>query len=278
MIAQLLVEGAGFYEQKCQRLDAITLGEPPVITYTTAGERLLNSSPQTRDEIRRSLQRSGVHALHVYAPKHFRSAAVSELFLPYVSRFDPAPGGLFRRTSKPARHDRLPEAVENEIFDWPLPPKTDRSTRRVIGSLHRSARGLEQTELTFSRLSRFRDDLDWNVFDAPPQFDEMREIDLWADVAVDEDDYDGWTAEAMVVGVPVVATRTAKNAERLLQGKCGTLVRMSDPNELAHAIVNVLFKEEIREPKREAAREESDRFHAEHRARALRALHEDLLR
>jgi len=275
VMAQLLLEGAGFYEQKSQRVDATAAERPVLLRFSDAGYELDGVQTDVAGLLE-SLSSRGVRSLQLYAYEGFPSDVVAPFSLPMVSRFAPETAHASGVTISRPCSDELPEAVDPEIFDWALPPKTDELRHRVIGSLHRHPDGLRLTELTFTRLSRFREDLDWNVFDSPPTLDEIREIDLWVDLAAGESDFDGWTAEALVAGIPVVATRTEKNAQRLIEGRCGTLVRRNDPNEFAHAILNVLFKPELREPKLEIARCESERFRPEVRLGALRTLHEGL--
>jgi glycosyltransferase involved in cell wall biosynthesis len=130
--------------------------------------------------------------------------------------------------------------------------------------------------LTVSRLQRFRDDVDWHVFEREPQPEDLPEIDLWIDPTVSENDFDGFVAEALAGGVGVVASRTAINSLRLEQGRTGLLVPPGDPNELAHAILTALFKPEILEPRLVAAQQTASKFRARHRLKALTRLYDTL--
>jgi len=60
--------------------------------------------------------------------------------------------------------------------------------------------------------------------------------------------------EAMAVGVPVIATNIAGTSELVEQGKTGLLVRPSDPQALANAIVTMIDNYEFRRSTAELAR------------------------
>lgn len=266
----MLFSGAGFYEQKCCRLDALTFPESPLVA--VEGDSFVFDR-ETLDPraFERRLRERGVDSLAIYAACGFDESSLREIRLPSVSRCEPSSSLLRTRRHpsvirSPLTRPALGEAVEPQYFDWliaPAPP----GGKVVVGSLHQGPESLRMTELTFNRLSRFRDDVDWNVFDAPPSVDEVRELSLWVDVAAGDGDFDGWTAEALVAGFPVVAAKTPINALRLANGERGLLVRPNDPNELAHAIASMLFKEEVREPRTAIARATRDDFLPGHRAR-----------
>jgi glycosyltransferase involved in cell wall biosynthesis len=101
-------------------------------------------------------------------------------------------------------------------------------------------------------------------------------VDVWADPAIDENDYDGFVAEAIAAGVPVIASRTAINTQRLEKGRTGVLVPPRDPNEWTHAILAALFKPEFRHSKTVAAQQTASKFRPRHRARALIQLYESI--
>ncbi|HEX6159170.1 MAG TPA: glycosyltransferase, partial [Thermoanaerobaculia bacterium] len=103
------------------------------------------------------------------------------------------------------------------------------------------------------------------------------DVDLWVDPAVDENDFDGFVAEALVVGIPVVAARTAINSHRLEKGRTGLLVPLNDPNEMTHAILAALFKSEVAESRQAAARQTVGKFRPRQRFRALVPLYERLI-
>ena len=93
----------------------------------------------------------------------------------------------------------------------------------------------------------------------------------------DESDFDGFVAEALVAGLPVVASRVKLNALRLEQGRTGFLVPPRDPNELAHAILAALFKPERATSKSNAARQTASKFRAKQRLRVLMHMYETLV-
>jgi glycosyltransferase involved in cell wall biosynthesis len=126
------------------------------------------------------------------------------------------------------------------------------------------------------RLDRTRDDITWLLFDAPPSPDELASVGVWVDPAIDERDYDGFTAEAMAAGRVVVASRTAINVHRAEKGRTALLVPAGDPNELTHAILAALFKSEVGQQRANAARQTISKFRARQRHRVLAALYETL--
>lgn len=165
----------------------------------------------------------------------------------------------------------LPEAVEERY--WNANPSPDASRRplprerAMIASFHRPSI-VSLVEQTMARLHRTRDDIEWLLFDEPPtDFG-----DVWVDPAIEENDRDGFVAEAMVCGKAVVASRTEFNNKRLEKGRCGFLVPPRDANELTHAILGCLFKSEVAQQKIEAARQTISKFHPRQRLRALRQL------
>ena len=167
----------------------------------------------------------------------------------------------------------LPEAVEDDYFCAPLPP---RPMRNIVGSFARPSTA-NLVEQTLHRLARFRDDVHWKTFATAPTPEDLAGVDSWVDPAVAENDYDGFVAEALVVGLPVVATRTAVNVKRLEQGRTGFLIPLSDPNEMTHAILASLFKRELADQKISAAGQTASKFRAKQRFRVLSQLYESLI-
>jgi len=149
------------------------------------------------------------------------------------------------------------------------------ATTKIVGFFARPsvANLVDQTRV---RMARFRDDVDFHSFSGTPQPEDFDGCDAWIDPAVDEDDYDGFVAEAMVRGVSVVAARTAINVHRGEKGRTAFLVPLRDPNELTHAILAALFKPEGSDARRAAARQTISKFRPRQRARALAALYESL--
>jgi len=169
----------------------------------------------------------------------------------------------------------LPEAVEEGYF---VAPAARRLFRRrlagapfTLGSFNR--RGIRATiESTMPRLHRTREDIEWLLLDGPPTPEDFAQFDAWIDPAVDEADYDGFVAEALVAGKIVVASRIPINVKRLEKGRTGILVPPGDANELTHAILAALFKPEVAQQKTEAARQTISKFHPRQRLRALQQL------
>ncbi|HEX9500630.1 MAG TPA: glycosyltransferase [Thermoanaerobaculia bacterium] len=166
----------------------------------------------------------------------------------------------------------LPEAVEERYFS----PSVEagalaRLHTFTLGSFNR--RGVRKIiEVTMPRLHRTREDIEWLLFDEPPTPEDFAQLDAWIDPAIDDDDYDGFVAEALVAGKIVVASRTPINVKRLEKGRTGLLVPPGDANELTHAILAALFKPEVAQQKIEAARQTISKFHPRQRQRALTQL------
>jgi glycosyltransferase involved in cell wall biosynthesis len=169
----------------------------------------------------------------------------------------------------------LPEAVDESFFAARFVPVA--RDEKVVSSFARSGtRNL--VEQTIARIHRFRPDVTWALIDHEPTPDDLAGVDVWADPAVSVSDYDGYVAEALVFGLPIVATRTAINVQRLEQGRTGLLVPPGDPNEMTHAILAALFKAEVAESKQFAARQTASKFRARQRLRVLTQLYERLIR
>ncbi len=164
----------------------------------------------------------------------------------------------------------VPEAVDAELFarEPVISPDSDRAGNR-IGVVCRGMETTRMIETTRVRLERFRDDLEWVEIAEIPTRETFDRVDLWVDPARDPEDLDGGTAEALVAGLPVVAARTPINVLRLSMGECGFLTPPGDPNELAHAILNALFKPEARRPKLVAAGKARSSFHPDRRGAEL---------
>jgi hypothetical protein len=188
----------------------------------------------------------------------------------------------------------VPEAVE-EMYFTPseyggLPPPSQSgakaphskgaSRRRLplrIASFRRASIA-SIVEQTVHRLHRTRVDIEWVLLEHPPTPEDFAEIDAWIDPAVDDTDFDGFGAEAMVGGVVAIASRTPLNVHRLEKGRTGFLVPSGDANELSHAILAALFKPELAQQKLEAARQTISKFRPRQRLRVLTSLYESLRR
>lgn len=167
----------------------------------------------------------------------------------------------------------FPEAVEQKYF---VPRGDERQTAHRIGCVDRKT--LKNAIAQFAiRLHRTREDIEIVTFDAPPSPEQLDAIGVWVDPAIDERDSDGYVAEALVRGLPVVASRTPINVQRLEKGRTGFLVPPNDPNEITHAILSALFKPEVVQQKIEAARQTMTKFHPAQRLRVLSKLYQSLL-
>ncbi len=263
-IAQIVLPGASEYERKSQRADHAALSERhEVIAASIEGIRDVQAD-----------------VAHVYATGDLPAAAFVRFAVPYVASSElrrsrwpwrqPIPP---RRVVSPLGEDPLPEVVEEGYFSVAWKRRTDRQDRKVVGSFGRAS-VRNSVEQTMARIRRFRDDVDWQIFGQPPSPEDLASVDLWVDPAAGESDFDGFTTEALVVGLPVVATRTAINILRLEQGRIGFLVPPRDPNEMTHVILSALFKTEVAENKQFAARQTVSKFRARHRLRILNRLYD----
>jgi glycosyltransferase involved in cell wall biosynthesis len=264
-IAQILLPGASAYERKSQRIDLEALRNGHEVVFVAA----------------RELRAQPFDVAHVYGPPDAQRSDFVGLQVPYVAPSRPRPHWLaFRRASEPARivtplrdteNALVPEAVEDSYFGARREP----AGRPIVGSFARPEVA-SLVEQTMARIHRFRDDVDWTIFDAPPTPDEIASMSAWVDPAITEADFDGFVAEAIAAGVTVVAARTPINAQRLEKGRTGFLVPPGDPNELTHAILATLFRPEAARQRESAARQTASKFRVRHRLRALLALYESL--
>lgn len=266
-IAQIIVSGVSAYERKCQKLDFEALrGDHEV--------RVFNADDHSREAF---------DLVHVYGPPDGSRALLRRLRRPYVAASRPRKRLLrFLGPADPARvaaplketpDAYVPEAVDDAYFGV----ARSAGARLRIGSLARPS-VVAILEQTSARLQRFRDDVEWEVFDNPPSPAEMASLAAWVDPAVADDDYDGFIAEAVAAGVITVAARTPINSQRLEHGRTGFLVPTNDPNELTHAILAALFKPEAAREREVAARQTASKYRVRQRLRALLALYESLSR
>jgi hypothetical protein len=232
---------------------------------------------------------SGADVAHVYATGELPPALFRRFPLPYVASADVRKRRWpFRSAVRPgyvvspvleraeeSRQQPLAEAVEDIYFSARMADRA-RQERKIVGSFARpSVRNM--VEQTAARIRRFRDDVHWEVFERFPSPEDLTGVDIWVDPAVGALDFDGFVAEALVVGLPVVASRTPVNVARLEQGRTGFLVRPRDANELTHAILTALFKREAAEGKQLAATQTAAKYRPRHRLRALVHLYETLI-
>ena len=255
-IAQIILSDASQYERKCQRADRAALGERHEVV----------DDPQNAD------------VAHVYTSSELPRATFAAFPVPYVAPARVARSRWsFGKVSEPGyvvTWENLPEVVEDWYFGA---QRAGGGEQKTVGSFARKSTQ-NMVEQTMARIHRFRQDVEWNVFDAPPSPEDLAGVDCWVDPAVHENDLDGFTAEALVVGLPVVASRTAINAARLEQGRTGWLVPPRDPNEMTHAILAALFKPEVAQGKIQAAKQTVAKFRPRQRLRILSNVYETLIR
>jgi len=258
IIAQLLLPDASEYERKSQRIDFASL-----------------SSAHEFGDI------ANADIVHIYAPDGFDPGIVRDLGRPYVCNARPK-NLRFRKSVQPhsvispikeTADTFIPEAVEEIYFGNQATRQP--GDRAIVGSYFRkTTRNL--IEQTAARIHRFREDVDWLLFDTAPSPIDLQSVDVWADPAAGENDYDGFVAEAIAAGTAVIASRTAINTQRLEKGRTGVLVPPRDPNEWTHAILAALFKQEFRHARVLAAQQTASKFRPRHRARALTQLYESI--
>ncbi|MDP9194806.1 MAG: glycosyltransferase [Acidobacteriota bacterium] len=263
-IAQIILPDASEYERKSQRADQAALSEKHDVTVTP-----IESIADVQADL-----------AHVYAGRELPASAFVRFPLPYVASSDVRPSRWsWRRPVRPRfvvsplGDDPLPEVVEERYFSDASRRKDRPTLPKIIGSFGRSS-VRNSVEQTMARIRRFRDDVDWQIYESQPSPEDLASVDAWIDPAVDETDFDGYVAEALIVGLPVVATRTAINVLRLEQGRTGFLVPPRDPNEMTHAILSALFKTEVAESRQFAGRQTVSKFRARQRLRILNRLYQ----
>jgi len=259
LIAQIVLPGASAYERKCQRVDfaGLASGHEVVVVHSV-----------------RDVPDAAI--AHVYGPSPLTPAAFVGFRVPYVASSAPARKRFAIRKPVPPRViTELPEAVEEAYFaPSPTPPGAP-APRKILGSFARP-RVMNFVEQTLARIQRFREDIEWRLFEDLPSPDDLAGVDAWVDPAIDENDLDGFVAEGIAAGKVVVGTRIAVNAQRLEKGRTGFLVPPGDPNELTHAILTALFKPEVANIKIEAARQTARKFRPQQRLRVLERIYENL--
>jgi hypothetical protein len=270
-IAQVFLLGASEYERKSQRADRAALAEGHEVIVRPIG----------------GVAGGDADVVHVYASGELPASAFVGFPLPYVSSaglrqarwpwFSPWRRAVGPRVIlSPLGDDPVPEVVEECYFAAATAGRARENEVRIVGSFDRP--GVRNSvEQAMARIRRFRDDLEWQIYDGPPSPEDLAGVDLWVDPAVDESDFDGFVAEALVVGLPVVATRMPINVLRLEQGRTGFLVPPRDPNEMTHAILAGLFKTEVAQSRQTAARQTVSKFRARHRLRILTRIYESLI-
>ena len=249
-IAQIILPDASQYERKSQRADRAAL----------AGRYEFVDDAGKAD------------LAHVYGSELPRGFRVP---VPFISASPMKTSRWpWRRGAEPAlvaSWRELPEVVEDAYF-----VRAERPGANIVASFARKSTD-SMVERTLARIHRFRDDVRWNVLDHVPTPEDLRKVDVWVDPAVEEEDLDGFTAEALVSGLPVVAARIDVNIARCEKGRTAFLVPRNDPNEMTHAILAALFKSEVAKEKIQAAGQTSSKFRTKQRLRVLTRLYETLI-
>jgi len=246
-IAQIVLDNASEYERKCQRVDFAGLREVHEVRV-----------------VHRVREAQGSDVAHVYG----RLPRFTWLRVPYVLEC----GAAFTRSKAAALppHSKT-EAVEDCYFEG----RAELQQTQTVGIFLRPS--VEDVfARTRARLARTREDVRFAIFTSVPTPEEIGQVTVWYDPAVSDDDLDGFTAEALVMGRIVVASRTPANVQRLEKGRSGFLVPPGDANEATHAILTALFKPEAGRPRAAAAQQTITKFKARQRMRTLTQIYESL--
>ncbi|MGZ8797379.1 MAG: glycosyltransferase, partial [Thermoanaerobaculia bacterium] len=213
-IAQIVLEGASEFERKCQRVDFAAL--------SAKHDVIVTDGPVVSADV-----------AHVYGPSPLPSRPLVGFKIPYVASSAPASRFSLSRPARPgiivspievagSDGQLLPEAVEEIWFDAPA-KRESTPPRNLIASYSRASI-INAVEQALLRIGRFREDIAWNLFDRIPTPDDLAGVDAWIDPAVNQNDHDGFVAEAIAAGKVVVASRIPINAHRLENGRTGFLV------------------------------------------------------
>lgn len=288
LVAQVAVDPLSFFDSKSLRHDRATLEEAGsgLITYHITDQRVRSAQGElSLERLPHELKRHGADLVHIYGSPKGDRQWLRTIGRPYLSAFPVPPSRVpWGRVPAPAAivtplgPDSVPEAVDEEYFaEEDSPPRPHGPF--VIGSAGPDRKGIDvMTRATMARLGRFRDDVEWRVFETVPSPAELRELDLWIDPALDDLDFDGGTAEALCSRKTVVASRTELNRMRTDDGAAALLVPVGDPNEMTHAILLGLFKPELRKPRSQRLITIGSRFERSARAERLMKLYKSILR
>src|ERR1041385_3047412 len=259
-VAQITLRNASEYERKCRRVDRVALAGEHEIVEDERGADIVHVYGAG---VRRPRLWSKTVRITPLQDEGRGAQGAGRRWLPSREhRLRPAPCAL-----RPVEY--IPEAVEEQYLAH------DARAGSGVGVFVRlSTREiLDQIRI---RLHRTRDDVEWHLFDRVPTPDDLVQVAVWLDPALDDGDFDGFVAEALAMGRLVVASRTPINVQRLEKGRCGFLVPPRDANETVHAILTALFKPEVGTPRSDAARQTVSNFKPRQRARALTRLYERL--
>jgi hypothetical protein len=279
-VVHVLLEGATRYDRACAAIDATAGPNAIHETFETTPDALRRGrEPSSVDELERALREASL--LHLHGSSRPPKRLLAGLTIPWISdRALPIPWTLFRRIPEPATvlsQRSVPEAVGNEWF-VDAGARASSDGRKHAGSLVRNADVRNSAEQSYARIQRFREDVEWTFFEEPPTPAELASLDLWIDPAADDDDLDGMVVEAIACRTLVAAARTPANARRLDDGRAGLLCPPGDHNEMTHAVMNALFKDEISEPRRHYAERIRDRFRPHRRQAVVLGIYEEVCR
>jgi hypothetical protein len=279
-VIHVILAGATRYDRACAAIDSADDAEisHEVFDATPAGWTR-GGIPSSLDDVKQAAQPGSAALLHVHGTSQPPRRLLTGLSIPWISdRNVSLPRSLFRRIPPPAAilaERGVPDVAGD---DWFAASRAHRHGHqgKTVGSYVRCAGTRNGAEQVFGRIRRFRDDVDWAFFEAPPSPAELAGLDLWVDPATRDDDLDGMVVEAIACLTPVAAARTAANGRRLDDGKAGLLTPVGDHNEMTHAVLNLLFKEEVAAPRRIHAGRIRDRFRALHRRDAVRTIYREV--
>lgn len=286
-VAQVVLDPLSFFDAKSLRQDRATLEEAgnSLMTYHITDQRVRFARGELPlESLPDELRSHGADLVHLYGLPKGNCQWLRRISRPYLSAF-PIPGSRvpWARLPAPAAlvtplgPDPLPEAVDEGYFAAEdSPPRLHGPF--VIGSAGPDRKGIDvMTRATMARLGRFREDVEWRVFETVPSPAELTALDLWIDPALDNLDFDGGTAEALCSRKTVVASRTEVNRARTEEGTAAFLVPVGDPNEMTHAILQGLFKPELRTPRSQRLITIGSRFERSARAERLMKLYKSIL-
>lgn len=290
-VTQLLIDGSSLYEQKCQAIDFGLLSPALAMRRLTFDGRVVRDEEGTMIAPRvfaDFLSSSGTDLLHIYASEPVPANVITKLTVPWIAPVSQRPGRRLPWSRPRVPRVRVPPewSVESPE-DHPLPEPIDEQYSHspttvpaapppyILGSYTGTRPGVHDFCVeVMARLTRFRDDVDWLLYDEAPSAAEIDAVTAWVDPAINPDDPDGFVAEAMLRRRVVIGSRTAANIYRLEQGTSGFLAPLRDANEMAHAIAQVLFRPELRGPRLANAEHGLSRFDPAQRARVLSVLYE----
>lgn len=260
-IAQIVLPGITAFDEKCRSIDHAGLSTNHEVFVTASTDRL-----------------RAADVAHVYGPATLPAGPFIGSRVPYVASSEPVGRWWLRKPVRPAyvlSPFDAPEPVEDSFFESTPVRRGEAPLLHLIGSFARPSIA-NIVEQALARIRRFRDDVEWRLFERAPTPSDLAGVDTWVDPATGQDDFDGFVAEALVSGKAVVAARVAINSQRLENGRTGFLVPPNDPNELTHAILAALFKPEVARIKIEAARQTAGKFRPRQRLRLLERIYASL--